>query len=374
MLLSTSSLSYPRNTCVNSVSSTAILPPGSVPRSWGLVRDVSIVRARDIRRARLPTGCGPATTRGRMAGALQPVVRTLPDSAGSVECLCSKPPDAAPEVLFVRFALAIVAFIAAAVMIGFGIAQRTVLLEPDRVSMATEIEGKAAYTVIEPDALGRTPASRRSPSRAPTRCSSRTAAAPTSRHGSATRPTWPCTTTRRPSSSPTRSSCPSPSTTTAPRPTARPRPRPREPPRRRRPPTPRTRRPDPTCGSTSSAPRTPSPPPSTCPTTSRCSSPATAPPPPRPTSRSRGRSTTPRRGPGRSSSAAPWSSSAASPCSSRASCTTAARGAPDETSRRARAASCRAPRSRRRCDAARSPAAAAAPSAVRSASRSCRSS
>ena len=56
-----------------------------------------------------------------------------------------------------RFALAIVAFIAAAVMIGFGIAQRTVLLEPDRVSMATEIEGKAAYTVIEPDALGAHP-------------------------------------------------------------------------------------------------------------------------------------------------------------------------------------------------------------------------
>src|SRR4029453_10770055 len=64
---------------------------------------------------------------------------------------------AAPEVVFVRFALAIVAFIAAAVMIGFGIAQRTVLLEPDRVSMSTEVEGKAAYTVIEPDALGAPP-------------------------------------------------------------------------------------------------------------------------------------------------------------------------------------------------------------------------
>lgn len=52
-----------------------------------------------------------------------------------------------------RFALAIVAFIAAAVMIGFGIAQRTVYLEPDRVSLYAEIEDQAAYTVIEPDAL-----------------------------------------------------------------------------------------------------------------------------------------------------------------------------------------------------------------------------
>jgi hypothetical protein len=59
--------------------------------------------------------------------------------------------------LFVRFALAILAFVAAAVMIGFGIAQRTVLLEPDRVALSSEIEGEAAYTVIEPDALGAHP-------------------------------------------------------------------------------------------------------------------------------------------------------------------------------------------------------------------------
>jgi len=59
--------------------------------------------------------------------------------------------------LFVRFALAIVAFVAAAVMIGFGIAQRTVYLEPDRVSLSAEIEGEAAYAVIEPDALGAHP-------------------------------------------------------------------------------------------------------------------------------------------------------------------------------------------------------------------------
>lgn len=56
-----------------------------------------------------------------------------------------------------RFALAIVAFVAAAVMIGFGIAQRTVLLEPDSVALSAEIEGDAAYTVIEPDALGAHP-------------------------------------------------------------------------------------------------------------------------------------------------------------------------------------------------------------------------
>ena len=56
-----------------------------------------------------------------------------------------------------RFALAIVAFIAAAVMIGFGIAQRTVYLEPDRVSMSAELDGDAAYAVIAPDALGAHP-------------------------------------------------------------------------------------------------------------------------------------------------------------------------------------------------------------------------
>ncbi|WP_156401679.1 hypothetical protein [Agromyces sp. Soil535] len=56
-----------------------------------------------------------------------------------------------------RFALAIVAFVAAAVMIGFGIAQRTVYLEPDRVSLSAEIEGAAAYVVIEPEALGAHP-------------------------------------------------------------------------------------------------------------------------------------------------------------------------------------------------------------------------
>ncbi len=56
-----------------------------------------------------------------------------------------------------RFALAIVAFIAAAVMIGFGIAQRTVYLEPDRVSLSADIGGDVAYAVVAPDALGAQP-------------------------------------------------------------------------------------------------------------------------------------------------------------------------------------------------------------------------
>ncbi|WP_448810282.1 hypothetical protein [Agromyces bauzanensis] len=56
-----------------------------------------------------------------------------------------------------RFALAIVAFVAAAVLIGFGIAQRTVYLEPDRVTVSGEFEGEAAYTVIDPDALAAHP-------------------------------------------------------------------------------------------------------------------------------------------------------------------------------------------------------------------------
>jgi hypothetical protein len=59
--------------------------------------------------------------------------------------------------LFVRFALAIVAFVAAAVLIGFGIAQRTVFLDPDRVSLSAEVEAQAAYAVISPDALGAHP-------------------------------------------------------------------------------------------------------------------------------------------------------------------------------------------------------------------------
>lgn len=56
-----------------------------------------------------------------------------------------------------RFVFAIVAFIAAAVMIGFGIAQRTVFLEPDRVSLSTQFSGDEDFIVIEPDALAAHP-------------------------------------------------------------------------------------------------------------------------------------------------------------------------------------------------------------------------
>lgn len=56
-----------------------------------------------------------------------------------------------------RFVLAILAFAAAAVMIGFGIAQRTVFLEPDRVSLGTVVENQADYIVLQPDALAAHP-------------------------------------------------------------------------------------------------------------------------------------------------------------------------------------------------------------------------
>ncbi|MBT2499752.1 hypothetical protein J7E25_11655 [Agromyces sp. ISL-38] len=56
-----------------------------------------------------------------------------------------------------RFVFAIVAFIAAAVMIGLGIAERTVLLDPDRVSLSAEVEGDADYIVLEPDVLAAHP-------------------------------------------------------------------------------------------------------------------------------------------------------------------------------------------------------------------------
>lgn len=56
-----------------------------------------------------------------------------------------------------RFVLAILAFAAAAVMIGFGIAQRTVFLEPDRISLGTVVEDEADYIVLEPEALAAQP-------------------------------------------------------------------------------------------------------------------------------------------------------------------------------------------------------------------------
>lgn len=52
-----------------------------------------------------------------------------------------------------RFALAIGAFLAAAVLIGLGIAQRTVFLEPDRIETSVEVPEQASYLVITPEAL-----------------------------------------------------------------------------------------------------------------------------------------------------------------------------------------------------------------------------
>lgn len=53
-----------------------------------------------------------------------------------------------------RFVFAIVAFFAAAVLIGLGIAQRTVFLEPDRVALSTTVDAaEADYIVLGPDAL-----------------------------------------------------------------------------------------------------------------------------------------------------------------------------------------------------------------------------
>ncbi|GAA1753877.1 hypothetical protein [Agromyces humatus] len=56
-----------------------------------------------------------------------------------------------------RFVFAIVAFIAAAVMIGLGIAQRTVFLEPDRAALSAEFSGETAFIVVEPEALAAQP-------------------------------------------------------------------------------------------------------------------------------------------------------------------------------------------------------------------------
>lgn len=52
-----------------------------------------------------------------------------------------------------RFVLAIVSFVLAAAMIGTGIAQRTIFLEPDRVVLTASVDGDAPVTVIEGSAL-----------------------------------------------------------------------------------------------------------------------------------------------------------------------------------------------------------------------------
>lgn len=48
-----------------------------------------------------------------------------------------------------RFVLAIISFVLAAVMIGYGIAQRTILAEPDEVAVSSVISSTAAVTVID---------------------------------------------------------------------------------------------------------------------------------------------------------------------------------------------------------------------------------
>ncbi len=52
-----------------------------------------------------------------------------------------------------RFVLAIISFVLAAVMIGAGIAQRTVFAEPDEAVLSTSVSTKAAVTVIDGAAL-----------------------------------------------------------------------------------------------------------------------------------------------------------------------------------------------------------------------------
>jgi len=59
----------------------------------------------------------------------------------------------------VRFVFAILAFVLAALMIAFGIAQRTVFLEPASTSMSTTVDDGSAYTVIDGSALGAFPGS-----------------------------------------------------------------------------------------------------------------------------------------------------------------------------------------------------------------------
>ena len=63
------------------------------------------------------------------------------------------------ERYYVRFVFAIVAFVVAAVMIVFGIAQRTVFLEPAFSSLSTTFGGGARYTVIDSSALTAFPGS-----------------------------------------------------------------------------------------------------------------------------------------------------------------------------------------------------------------------
>ena len=85
-------------------------------------------------------------------------------------------------------------------MIGFGIAQRTVLLEPDEFSLETVVENQADYIVLQPDALAANPGKQTiTVSGAESVFLSYGPA--TWRPGSATPPTSPSGTTPRPRSS-----------------------------------------------------------------------------------------------------------------------------------------------------------------------------
>lgn len=63
------------------------------------------------------------------------------------------------ERFYVRFVLAIVAFVLAAVMIMLGIAQRTVFLEPASTSLSATVDGGERYAVVTPRALAAHPGS-----------------------------------------------------------------------------------------------------------------------------------------------------------------------------------------------------------------------
>ncbi|MGY4857167.1 hypothetical protein [Cryobacterium sp. AP23] len=58
-----------------------------------------------------------------------------------------------------RFVFAILAFVLAALMIAFGIAQRTIFLEPDSASISASIEDGSRYAVIDGSALAAVPGS-----------------------------------------------------------------------------------------------------------------------------------------------------------------------------------------------------------------------
>src|SRR5829696_2987654 len=61
------------------------------------------------------------------------------------------------EVLFVRFVWAVAAFVLAAVMIGAGIAQRTVFQGPKTETSAISVADAAPYALIDGEVLNRLP-------------------------------------------------------------------------------------------------------------------------------------------------------------------------------------------------------------------------